>query len=363
MFTQPSFRLAIILTALVTAGCDSSSGKDNDEGADAFSVPADILFVVDNSSSTHPYSTALLQGWSNFIDILENDNPSVAFHLAFTTTTVETSGGFTFEDDPGEAGLFTGDVSVVRNGERGNAHQLMQNLGCWSTCWSGYDMPSDVAYVGSTDDCPFPAGGEATTQYVDCLCNDVDYPAGENWDALELCGSGSEMPVEAALMAMCRTVEDPPDVCYHVDSVFRDEWIGTNSGWLRAQTPKHIVLVTDEGDASQQNVGGLYENEDDEPDVYVDAFAEFGRRITFSAIGPTLTCEEAGCTTTCSNVMYPPSRKGANRLKNLADATGGLYLGITQEGESGDGGEACPTADLSNHLTQLARLFAGEGQP
>ena len=45
------------------------------------------------------------------------------------------------------------------------------------------------------------------------------------------------------------------------------------------------------------------------------------------------------------------------RLKNLADATGGFYNGITAEGEMGDGGNACPTADFAENLSDLGRLL------
>jgi len=349
------------MLTFATAGCSLLKSDKDEGGENAFSVPADILFVVDNSGSTAQYSAAILEHFPAFMDTLQNGNPSVEFNIAFTTTTVDTLGGFTIGADPGEAGLFAGDVPVVGHQDGDSpAHQSMQNLGCWASCWNGYEMPTDATYTGVAGDCPFPADGVATTQYVDCLCNDVNYPEGENWDSGELCGSGNEMPVEAALLAMCRMVDVPPEVCSHEGSAFQDEWIGSNDGWLRNNTPKHIVLVTDEGDSSEISVGGLYGNAEDEPEVYLEAFAEFGRDITFSAIGPTLDCDGAGnCETTCSNALYPPSRTGSMRLKNLAEASGGLYLGITQLGESGDGGDSCPTANFGDHLEALANLFAG----
>ena len=45
------------------------------------------------------------------------------------------------------------------------------------------------------------------------------------------------------------------------------------------------------------------------------------------------------------------------RLKNLADATGGFYNGITVEGETGYGTEACPTADFAENLADLGALL------
>ena len=347
----------------------------------SFSNKVDVLFVVDNSSSTAPYATAILSNFDVFLDDIATvgaasiENPTLTdavgdyltytsqrgritdFRMAITTTTVSISDGFNpGAADPGEAGLIVGDDPIVNRDDLDIAHRFKQNLACGASCWQGYDMPSDNAYTGVAGDCPFPEGGETTTQYLDCLCNDVAYPDGENWDSIELCGEGNEMPVEAALLAMCRAVDEPPDICYHTDSVFKPAWIGSNSDWLRDDSTVVIVVVTDEGDASQVNVGGLYENGADEPDVYLEAFAEFDRDIKFAAIGPTLTCEEAGCTTTCTSVMNPPSRKGANRLKNLADATGGFYNGITQEGETGDGG-TCPVADFADNLSDLGRLL------
>ncbi len=348
----------------------------------SFSNKVDVLFVTDNSGSTAQYSAAILQNFEVFLaDLAEAGSGSIKdptltdavgdyltytsqrgritdFRMAVTTTNMVFSGGFTTDADPGEAGLIAGDIPIVNRDDSDIAHRFKQNLGCWASCWNGYDMPTDNTYTGVEGDCPFPESGEATTQYVDCLCNDVAYPEGENWDSNELCGSGNEMPVEVSLMAMCRAVDDPPPICTHAGSPFRDDWIGTNSEWLRDDSTVIIVYVTDEGDSSEISVDGLYGNSEDEADVYLQAFSQFERRIKFAAIGPTLDCSEDGlCTTECSNVMYPPSRTGAMRLKNLADATGGFYNGITLEGESGDGGDACPTADFAENLADLGSLL------
>jgi hypothetical protein len=344
----------LLIPILLATGCSIFTPDESDG---AFSVAADVLFVVDNSSSTSPYSGAMIENMPAFVTAMANASRPVDFNLAFTTTSMAFSNGFTGDADPAEAGRIV-DLPITAEDDN-NAHLLAQQLGCWASCWNGYDMPSDTTYTGTTGDCPFPEDGVATTQYVDCLCNDVAYPEGENWDSTELCGSGNEMPVEAALMAMCRTVDDPPPICSHVGSPFQDSWIGTNSGWLRPDTPTHIIFVTDEGDSSEISVGGLYGNSEDEADVYVEAFNEFGLNITFSAIGPTLDCSEDGlCTTVCSNVGFPPSRTSSMRLKNLADATGGLYRGITEAGESGDGADTCPTSNFQPHLRALAERFA-----
>ena len=348
----------------------------------SFSNKVDVLFVMDNSSSTSPYSAAILQNFEVFLEDLESagaaglTDPSLTdavsdyltytsqrgritdFRMAVTTTNMEFSGGFTTDADPGEAGLIAGDDPIVNRDDPDIAHSFKQNLGCWASCWVGYDMPTDNTYTGVEGDCPFPESGEATTQYVDCLCNDVNYPEGEDWDAEEICGSGNEMPVEAALMAMCRAVDDPPDICYHTDSPFRDSWIGTNSEWLRDDSTVIVVIITDEGDSSELQVGGLYGNSEDEPDVYLNAFAEFDHNVKFAAIGPTLDCsEQSDCTTVCSNVMNPPSRTGSMRLKNLAEATGGFYNGITVEGETGNGSDSCPTSDFAENLADLGSML------
>ena len=360
MIYSLSFRTWVL--ALLTTGCSVFKPNDNDndnesDGGGAFSVAADILFVVDNSGSTAQYSAAMIEQMPAFVTAMENARRPVDFNMAFTTTNMNFDGGFTLDVDPGEAGRFV-DMPVTAEDDN-STHGLAQQLGCWASCWNGYDMPTDNTYTGVAGDCPFPETGEATTQYVDCLCNYETYPDGENWDSNELCGSGNEMPVEASLMAMCQAVDDPPAICSHVGSPFRDEWIRTNSDWLRPDTPTHIIFVTDEGDSSEISVDGLYGNSEDAADVYLQVFNEFGLDITFSAIGPTLDCGEDGlCTTECSNVMYPPSRTGTMRLKNLADATGGIYRGITVAGETGDGGDSCPTANFQSHLRALAEHFA-----
>jgi hypothetical protein len=347
----------------------------------SFSNKVDVLFVTDNSSSTAPYSAAILQNFEVFLEDLAEagaggiKDPTLTdavgdyltytsqrgritdFRMAVTTTDNTFSGGFTGEADPGEAGLIVGDNPIVNRDDEDIAHRFKQNLGCWASCWNGFEMPTDNTYTGVEGDCPFPESGEATTQYVDCLCNDVNYPDGENWDSEEICGSGNEMPVEATLMAMCRAVDDPPDICNHVDSPFRDSWKGTNSEWLRDDSTVIVVFITDEGDSSEITVGGLYGNSEVEADVYLQAFAEFGRTIKFAAIGPTLDCNNDGlCTTVCSNSFNNPSRTGSMRLKNLAEATGGFYNGITEAGEAGDG-ETCPTADFAENLADLGSML------
>jgi hypothetical protein len=283
---------------------------------------------------------------------------NIDYRLAITTTTNTFTEGWTLQPDPGEAGLFVGTRPVVYKGDADAAHRFKQNLGCWASCWHGYDMESNAAYMGTAGDCPFPdSNGDgtvdkddvATTQYLDCLCVDAGLPDGKTWDADELCGSGLEMHLESSLMSLCRSVEDPPDICTHSRSSFEDSWIQTNRDWLREDSTIVVVYVTDEGDTSEQTVGGLLANGEDDVSVYLEAFDQFDRTIKFAAIGPDLQCESENiCTFECNT--GGATTQGVRRLMNMATATGGFYNGITE-------GTDCEVADFSKHLNDLSMLI------
>ncbi len=348
----------------------------------SFSSEVDVLFVIDNSDSMSDESTSLLRNFEKFIDTVAGDGGAgtvteslsdavgtyisftadrgriTDYRLAITTTTNTFTDGWTLQPDPGETGLLVGTEPVVEKGDADASHRFKQNLGCWASCWHGYEMESNASYLGTAGDCPFPdSNGDgkvdnndvATTQYLDCLCVDVAHPEGENWDADELCGSGLEMHLESTLMSLCRSVENPPEVCTHNRSSFEDSWIQTNNEWLRDDSTIVVVYVTDEGDTSETTVDGLLSNGEDDVGVYLDAFDQFDRDIKFAAIGPDLQCEnENNCTFECNT--GGATTQGVRRLMNIAKETGGFYNGITE-------GDDCEISDFAKHLNDLGKML------
>ncbi len=350
-------RALLILLAAIS-GCDLAPDCADETGAEACPVgdsndpvSVDILLVIDGSSSMSDEATSLLRN----TDTLFPDN--IDYRLAITTTSMTSTDGWDWEPEGGETGLFVGDDPVVSRDDPDAAHRFQQNLGCWSSCWSGAEMESNTSYIGTAGDCPFPDSNgdgtvdtddEVTTQYLDCLCVDVSYPEGDDWDAGELCRSGNELHLESTLMAMCRASDSPPEICAHSRSPFVPEWAGTNGDWLRPDTPIVVVYVTDEGDQSEVAVDGLMTSGEDDPRPYLEAFEEFDRTMVFAAIGPDLQCEsETDCSLECNG--GGASSRGVLRLINMTEATGGFYNAITTE--------SCGVADFGKHLSDLTDLI------
>ena len=165
------------------------------------------------------------------------------------------------------------------------------------------------------------------------------------------------MPVEAALMAMCRAV-DEPFACYHVDSTFKDGWIGSNAEWLRDDSTVVVVVVTDEGDSSELNVGGLLAaRKPRQMSTCRHLPSSTARSSLLRSVQPWSAMTKVVCVKPPAATSCTRSRTGAMRLKNLADATGGFYNGITVGGDSGDGSETCTTA-FADNLADLGALWS-----
>lgn len=347
----------------------------------SFSSEVDVLFVIDGSSSMSDEATSMLRNFDDFIETVAGDSGAgtatetltdavgdyisftadrgriTDYRLAITTTSMVGTDGWSNDPEGGETGLFVGDEPVVYKGDTNAAHQFKQNLGCWASCWDSYEMETNASYLGTAGDCPFPDSNgdgtvdsqdEVTTQYLDCLCVDVNYPEGEDWDAVELCRSGNELHLESTLMSLCRATDDPPEVCNHARSPFEPGWADTNYDWMRDDSTVVVVFVTDEGDQSETSVDGLMSGGEDDPQVYLDAFDQFERTIKFAAIGPDLRCEgENDCSFECNS--GGASANGVRRLINIASATGGFYNPITNDD--------CEVSDFSKHLKDLGKLL------
>ncbi len=330
----------------------------------SFSNDAEILFVIDNSSSMTDESADLGLNFNVFIETLTNpdegaeqvtDSLSDAvgnyldytaqrgrfldYQLGITTTTVEYVGqGETDGVDPGEAGRLLGTPEVVVKGSEDVAGQFQGNLMCEATCWDASAVPADSAYQ-----CGEPLDGAVSLEFLDCVCG------GDSWEDSVNCGTGNEEHLEAALLALCRSVDDPPEACYEFGSgtatAFADSDELTNDDFLRDDSTVVVVFVTDEGDTSRRMAQG-----ESEPTVYEDAFNDFDLNIKFVTIGPpwdpdegTFNCNSGNATTW-----------GTERLQYMAEVSGGFYRDIAQEGADSD----CEIADFAEYLEDLGQLLA-----
>lgn len=334
-----------------------------------FSNDADILFVLDNSASMSQEASALGQNFNVFINKLANQNGSGAgvqglndavddfvayvtergnfidYQLAITTTTVDYTGaGASDALEPGEAGLLIGSPTILGRDNPDIEEAFQRNLLCDATYWpADISAPEnqDPAYECNPDDIADPEF--ISVQYLDCLCGT------NGWQNPS--GSGQEEPLEAALMALCRAEENPPDACYEIDAgtptVFADTDDMRNDGFLRDGSTVVIVILGDEGDTSRRIPNG---SADIEP--YIEAFDQFERNIKVVTLGPNLVPDEDGLgySLPCNN--GGSTDWAAKRLLDISTQSKGFYRYLEE-----DVGEGCELADFSVHLAKLGDLL------
>ena len=314
-----------------------------------FSNDADIVFIIDNSSSMTDEAEDLALNFDVFIDTLTSTEGGklpegsvsdavdayilytrergrfLDYQLAITTTSVEDPG----TSPPGLYGELVGANPVVDDSFEDVSFEFSANLLCEATCWQSASVPSDPNYeCGDEPD-------QITLQYLDCVCGL------EAWEGN--CGSGDEEHLEAAFLAMCRSVENPPDECYD-GTPFTSSDVMTSPDLLRDGATTIFVVVTDEGDGSRRLGQGDYD-----ATPYLELLDLFDRQYRFAVIGPnydqeagTLTCNSGGATTW-----------GTERLQQAAETTGGFFRPIAQEGAGGD----CENTDFATHLEELGALL------
>ncbi|MCB9792637.1 MAG: hypothetical protein H6741_07890 [Alphaproteobacteria bacterium] len=322
----------------------------------SFSNDAEVVFIIDNSSSMQDEAEALAQNFNVFIDQLTNtedgsglqtDDLSDAvqnyivyttergryldYQLAITTTSVAIPDNN--PNLPGTYGALTGDPDIVSDTDANVETSFITNLFCDATCWNAAVLPSDPNAT-----CEGGPSGDVTLEYLDCLCGF------EEWEGN--CGSGTEEPLEAAFMAMCRAVPNPPDACFDFETPFTEADVGSNAGLVRDGSTVIFVVVTDEGDYSRRLGQG-----DVDPEPYLELLDLFRVRYRFAVIGPNydhenarLTCNSGGATTWASR-----------RLQLAAEATNGFYRPIAEEGAGSD----CVASDFAQHLEDLGALLQG----
>ena len=317
-----------------------------------YSNDAEILFVVDNSSSMQAESEELAIEFDTFIQFLTDPTQGGAtyeglddavdnyiryvsergrfldYQLAITTTDVETTFGDLYALDSSNR-ILPKDAPNVGD-------KFRENLLCTATCFEEFSMPSNPDY-----ECGDPIGEEITRQYLNCLC-------GENvWE--DQCGSGQEEGLEAIFMAMCRASENPPSECFSDKNQFEDVHVGSNAGLLREDSTLIPIIVTDEGDVSRRLPQG-----EAIPEVYENLFAKFNTRMGFAVIGPrTDVCNSGGAT-----------KWGIQRYQWFVEESGGLYMDIAEKTED----DECVVKIFrcfrgTRHPTQLSDVFPLQSVP
>jgi hypothetical protein len=319
---------------------------------ESFSNDADILFVIDNSSSMKEEAQSLGNNFNIFINIFASSEGAtestrslsdavdnftsyvndrgryIDYNLGITTTSVDFSAGATTDEiDVGEAGLL---VNGPIGKYDGNVEKkFKEGLFCNATFWIESELPSNPSYNCGEDT------DEVTVEYLDCLC-------GDNWGGIS--GSGNEEPIEAAYLALCRATENPPDSCSDAISPFNDADPLANIGFLREEATTVVVMIGDEADNSRRMQQGQ-----SDPETYIDLFAEFEQKIKFAAIGPnwdgdSLLCNSGGATTWA-----------VERVQTLALSSGGFYEPL--EFSPTGNGDDCELVDFSIHLEKLGELL------
>ncbi|MBO84111.1 MAG: hypothetical protein CL927_02035 [Deltaproteobacteria bacterium] len=363
------YRAVAAFTLVATlAGCNRYAlfNKAGYEQA-AFSNDADILFVVDNSSSMSQEAGALGTSMDAFIERLTSTDGAVAvtetltdavdnyitytqergkfldYRIGITTTTPDdrASNGM----DPGEGGRLVGPPILKDDPDVAGAFR--ETMLCDTTYWPG-DTPR--TNQGEITDCSTAPEEGITQEYLDCVCG-----FGVWEETTE--GTGTEEHLESALMALCRSVENPPDACYDDTwrSVFpevdpaNEPGENYNEGFIRDGSTVVLVIVTDEGDSSRRMPQTGAEIELATP--YLNAFAEFDNNIKVVGIGP-LYNPEADTQPRC---IDGPGFGGylVDRIIHATEETGGFYRYIVEE----DAGAGCANSDFSEHLTELGALL------
>ena len=361
-----------LLAALLACACSAtegafvgecSDGQDNDKdglidcedddcaGVDGCGfeadLQADILFVIDNSPSMYDEASAMGLGFDSFAEALGS---SVDLQLAVTTTSADPEDDADGDGDlvePGEVGTLAGGPPVIAtDGVDDWVEGFRRNLLCDSTCWPGECQGEDTTGCIPYDpdyECGDDPGDQVTWDYLACIC-------GSGWVSPE-CGSGTEEGIEAALLALCRAVESPPEACFdHAGSPLVDSDVGSNAGLIRDDANIIVVIVTDEGDGSR-----LLPQGEDDPQEYLDIFDQFDKSATFAVIGPNYDPEEHSFECNSGG----GTSWGTRRYQLIAEATGGFFSPIevcnAPDGTcSGDDNDYCQLTDFSEHLVRLA---------
>jgi hypothetical protein len=336
-------RAAPILFAalLLGSGCNNYDlFRVSGFAQESFSNQADVLFIVDNSSSMQDESVALALNFDVFIRNLTEGasggqdglKDAVGNYIAYTQnkeSVVDYQLGITSTDVAVSYGALYGDPPLLNRGSPNLVTSFNKNLLCSKAAYlKKADVPSDPTY--QCVDNPKPANDEISQEYLNCLCG------GSSWENTNT--GGNEEELEAIFMAMCRSVDNPPEECFDPVDQFTDADVQSNKGLMRDNSTLIPIIVSDEGDSSRRMNTG-----DGTPNEYATLFDKFGQRMTFAVIGPTTDVCNSGSATTW----------GVERFQWFVDDTGGRYFNIAEPDDQG----VCAITDFSVAMEQLGQLL------
>lgn len=257
----------------------------------------DLLFVIDDGRSMGAANGALALRLQALFDALPES---------------DVQAGIVTVDVRGDGGRLIG-------GTHRSAAPLREALLCEATCFpDANSVPSDPGHVcGET-----PTA--VSRQYLDCTCG-----AGA-WTGN--CGGGVEEGIEAALLAVCRAAQNPPELCF--ETILSRQDVGSNAGLLRENATLAILAVSDEGDFSRRLPTGSADVAD-----YVGAFQSFGRPVVWSVVGPNPDRCDSGS-----------PRWAVDRYRSMVSATGGAYVPLAD-------GQGCALTDFGAALSRVGRAL------
>ena len=315
---------------------------------EGFSNKADIVFVIDNSSSMVEEGAALAENISTFIQAFADDpasiptNPDLSDDVGrFIDFLQDRAGnvnyqlGVTTTESTAIWGQLLGRRPVIQKTDANVADQFNENLLCEAACVRRFPE-------GIDPDCP---GGSPEN-----LRNCADSASGAR-----------EEGIEAVFMAMCRAVEDPPAACFDPwyenptepgawlpappddDAVavdyFTEADVMSNDGWLRPGSVVIPVIISDEGDQSRR-----LPNRDADLFPYSEYFPLFGHRMSWAVIGANV---DGGCNTSGARDW------GVNRYRKLVAESSGVFIDISVP----DGRGGCRDADFAAALADIGGLL------
>jgi hypothetical protein len=327
----------VLAVLAVLAGCNQYDLFRVEAGSqEGLANRADVLFVIDSSDSMVEESVDMAENFAAFIDRVSQRgsptggglngaveayvdrglDPAAYTDLNLAITTI---------DALERRGALLG--PVFTNDDPRAADDFVQTLLCEATCFSGRSVaPSDPDHTCAD---PFET---VSRESLDCLCGD------DAW--VGNCGSGTETGIEAAYLAACRALEEPPDECFEGRAALTGADVLSNEGLLRPSTTFIPVVVTDEGDNSPR-MGTT----DPFPQIYADLFRELGVFTAWAVVGPEVDDD--------LEVVCPGATSwGTLRYDYLVEGSGGLKLPIH------DG--LCEPRDFGSALDRLGALLGGD---
>lgn len=313
----------------------------------SFNNKADVLFVIDNSDSMLEESAGLATNFAKFIQEIDATDQELSYeglpdavtnyvsYVQDRSAFVDYRFSITTTDVTTDKGALSG--PTVKRGDPDVTGSFIENLVCDATCFSeAAVLPSDPSYV-----CGDPLGEDLTQEYVDCVCGQ---------GSVGHCGAAVEEGLEAAFLATCRAVPNPPVECFtDVEMVDEAGELHTYPALLDASDTMSspdmvrddanlvVVVVSDEGDGSRRL------DREEIPDAYLRLFDSFHKRITWVLIGPDLDADgEVRCPGTASDW-------GVVRYEYMVYTSDGRTIPIFDP--------SCNTADFGAALGELGELL------